>query len=80
LADQHLAGIERQRASMHRSCVVLPQPDEPAMASDLAPAYIRIDIAERFERAVILARAADADARPGTARPAAGQRAPDIAC
>ena len=63
LADQHLAGVERQEtvdAAQQRGLAAARRADD---GDDLALADVEIDVAEDFERAVVLAQALDANAR-----------------
>ena len=71
LADQHLAGVERQQpvdAAQQRRLAAAGRPDD---GDDLALTDVEVDVAEHFERAVALAEALDADARRASARTAA---------
>ena len=63
LADQHLAGVERQQAvdaAQKRCLAAAGRADD---GDDLAFADVEVDVAENFERAVALAETVDADAR-----------------
>ena len=62
VADPDLAGIVRQQAvdaAQQRGLAAARRPDD---CDDLALTDVEIDVAEDFERAVVLAQAADADA------------------
>ena len=63
IADQISPASNGSRPSMQRSSVVLPQPDGPTMATISRSADVEVDVAEHFERAVMLAQALDANAR-----------------